>query len=181
MMTITDITRNVRGTLSQESCALLQSLAQGLPENGAVLDVYPGDGLSTVSMVLGLAEDRNGVRIYALDPALPTGLLSSLKMFQCREVVTPIMGYPEVAVALMNKRSMNLVVVQSPAEHVDPRSALVESITTAKYTVRKNGRVVISIPETVPVDWVRKQFPAEFVIMEGLGSDSLVVFEYRPK
>jgi hypothetical protein len=158
-MTIQDIVRQVRGTLSLEACTLLDELVKNVPTDGMILDFCPGGGLSTVVMAVAVQRYERQARIVAIDSHITNPLaskpveegtllpfLSSLRTFRCADVVTPILGVPASMDALLRKNTANMVMIQIPPTHVDPVRALETSVQIAQYAIRRGGKIVAYCP-----------------------------------
>lgn len=185
-----DITRNVRGALSLEQCDIIAALAAKVPAKGSILDICPGEGRSTVVLSTHIGPTK-GICIYSVDThitdprserALTEGtlnpFLSNLRTYQCMAPVVPVLAPPSRAVLMLNKRSVNLCVVQVPASHIDPAEGLRAGIEAAQHVVRKDGRVVVAIPDSVSPSTVTAQFGRDYKQVHQCAG--LVVFLYQP-
>lgn len=188
-MTILDITRNVRGDLSEAQCTILRDLAAKVTTKGSILDLCPGEGRSTVIMATAV---KDKVRLFAVDthvtnprPNTPVSegslypFLTNLQAFKCRGSVVPIIGSVEDVRRVFGKRSINLCVIQTPVEHIDPPTATQAAIEAAKHVVRKGGKVAVMIPAGTNPGPITSQFKKDFTCV--VDTPEAQVFEYLPK
>lgn len=153
-----------QGSLSEVACQTLYSLAQQVPEDGVIFDLYSGEGRSTIAMALGLEQAGSmlaGVRIVSMDTHVinPTSttpyadgtilkFLDTLRRFRVIHRVSAMVG-TENMLTVFNKRSANLVVLQSPSCQVAVEDVLETSIQHAQGIIRKNGHIVTVRPPGV--------------------------------
>ena len=151
----------ISGSLAPEDCQTLSRMAADVPANGSILDLNCGNGLSTVFMALAL---RTNVIITAIDSHITNPLsdnpykegslmafLGALRRFKVAGRVIPIVAPTHVVDRVLNKRSANLIVVQSPAV-ITPalnEDVMVHSIELAKYAIRRGGIIVVCCPNPV--------------------------------
>jgi hypothetical protein len=181
----------ISGSLAPEDCQTLSELAADIPANGSILDLNCGRGRSTIFMALAL---RTNVTITAIDshitnplsdsPYQEGSLLAFLGILRrckvaCR--VIPIVAPVHMVDKVVNKRSHNLVVVQSPAT-ITPslnEDVMVRSIELAKYAIRRGGVVVVCCPNPVYRPVFDRMIDQQFRGMEQVcASAGLVGFRY---
>lgn len=154
---IDNILRHVPGTLSAASCLTLCKLVKGVAKDSLILDLSPGEGRSTV--VLGTAVewyDKAEAAIVAVDSHITNPasdrpfeegtlmrMLTHLRTFRVLKRVIPLVKGPGAVSLLLNKKSVNLAVVQVPTAHVDFRQALETGIGEAQFAIRKGGKIVV--------------------------------------
>ena len=114
------------GSLSSAACQLLYTMAQQVPEDGVIFDLYSGEGRSTIAMAMGLESAGStliGVRIVSMDTHITNiassspyedgtilKFLGTLRKFRVINRVSALVG-TENLLNIFNKRSANLVVI----------------------------------------------------------------------
>lgn len=172
---LSDILRNVRGNLSEDQCNLLARLVEDLSPGETILDLYPGEGKSTVVLSSALGTKRG--KIYSIDthilnPRSDRGVeegslktfLANLRTFRAGASVIPIIASVDAVSGLLNKKSVNLVVVQIPTEHIDAGGLLRACIQTGQYTLRKGGKIAVLMPPGTDHAGVLLQFKGSFTL-----------------
>jgi hypothetical protein len=154
-----------QGTLSGNACELLAKFATEIPSNGVILDLNCGSGRSTVVMALALQTVKRGdAAILAVDSHITNPLsenpykegsimmlLESLRHFKVANRVIPIVSPLHQADKLIDKRSANLIVVQSPVTILSSfnEDAVVGGIQLAKYAIRRGGIILVCCPNPI--------------------------------
>lgn len=149
------------GSLSLKDSQWLNQLAADVPAGGTVLDLNCGAGRSTVCMATAL---RKSVTITAIDshvtnplstsPYLEGSLLAfleTIRRFKVTDRVIPVVSPVHLVERVINKRSANLIVVQSPVT-ITPslnEDAMCHSIELAKYAIRRGGIIIVCCPNPV--------------------------------
>lgn len=160
--TVQNVLRTVRGRLSFNMCEILWALVQSLPEDALILDICPGDGQSTVILAKAAeAGNKAGIRVVAVDSHITDPLsqrphetgtllnfLAHLRLFNVTGRVTALVAAPSIISVLLNKRSINLALVQVPTSHLDYGEALYLGIQQAQFAIRKGGVIVVPGSDT---------------------------------
>lgn len=181
---LTDILRIVNGQLSVAHGTLLEKLIKEMPSGGSVLDLYPGEGRSTIIMASTMERLKKSGRIFAVDthitnPRSDRGIeegtlgpfMINLRSFKCSGRVTPIIGSAGDLDGLLNKKSVNLCCIQIPDNHTDPQALLNQLIGIAKNVIRKGGQIAVASQLKLH----GKEFGADYSTSHKL--DGLVVFK----
>lgn len=156
-MALESIIRMVSGRLSRPLCDLLYGLAGEVPDDGVILDLYCGEGLFTLVLAAGLKDrGKTQASIVALDthilkPLSATPhedgtlltLMKNLHRARVLQNVVPIVASATLFDKLTNKRSANLVVIQSPVINSTLNGELHSSLSVAKQAIRNGGKIVI--------------------------------------
>ncbi len=159
-MDLEAIFRMVSGRLSISTCHLLSDLVEELPDAGVVLDLYCNEGLSTV--VLASSMDYYGksqATVIAVDTHITNPRsdtphedgtimkhLKNLRSFRVLHRVTPIVTSVSFIYKLLNKRSVNLVVVQVPVNSATMMDSLLPEIQLGQEVIRNGGKIVVCCP-----------------------------------
>ena len=181
----------ITGNISADDCEILSQLAADIPTNGSILDLNCGNGLSTVVKARTL---RTGVTITAIDSHITNPLadnpykegsimafLGALRRFKIAGRVIPIVAPTHMVDRVLNKRSANLIVVQSPAS-ITPalnEDVMVRSIELAKYAIRRGGVIVVCCPNPIYRPMFDRMVDQQFRGMDQVcASAGLVGFRY---
>ena len=107
--------------------------------------------------------------------------LGALRQFKVIGRVIPIVAPIHMVERVVNKRSHNLVVVQSPAT-ITPslnEDVMVRSIELAKYAIRRGGIIVVCCPNPIYRSGFDRMIDQQFRGMEQVcASVGLVGFKY---
>jgi hypothetical protein len=186
------IIQTVNGTLSSSVCKRLVVLAQEVPDDGVILDLYCGEGRSTVVMATALAVHAGNVKIVALDTHITDPLsmtpyedgtmarfYAHLRRFNITNRVIPLTTVAENIPYLLNRRSINLVVIQAPACAFVVEDAFETCIEVAQYVVRKLGRIVLIRPAHIETNvfrgFISDRFNRDFNLIEE--KNGLIIYE----
>jgi hypothetical protein len=107
--------------------------------------------------------------------------LGAIRRFKVAHRVIPIVAPVHMVDKVTNKRSANLVVVQSPATLTPSlnEDVLVHSIELAKYAIRRGGIIVVCCPNPIYRPAFDRMIDQQFRGMEKLGTSSETVgFKY---
>ena len=159
-MELDSICRMVSGKLSTNTCQLLSDLVAELPDAGVVLDLYCSEGLSTV--ILAASMDYYGksqATVIAVDTHVTNPIsdtphedgtimkhLKNLRNFRVLHRVTPIVTPVSFITKLLNKRSVNLVVVQVPVNSAAMMDSLLPEVQLGQEVIRNGGKIVVCCP-----------------------------------
>jgi hypothetical protein len=176
---ITTILSQVDGHLAGTACRILWELATELPLGAMILDLNCGEGRSTVTLALAVKKAANEATILAADshitdPWSATSMqdgnmmrfLLNLQRFQVAQCVVPIVA-PIYKLGFINKRSANLIVIQSPTtvRSLYNEDAMSYCVSVAKKAVRKGGLIVVCCPGEMHhqafQSFVTREFPKE--------------------
>lgn len=160
-----EVMNYTQGTLSLGDCELLAQLASDVPSNGTILDLNCGNGRSTITMALALRENKRGTAtIIAVDSHITNPLsinpykegsimtlLESLRHFQVSSWVIPVISPVHTLSRLVDKRSANMVVIQSPATMMASFSedVMIASMELSKDAIRRGGSILVCCPNPV--------------------------------
>lgn len=154
----------ISGTLSMDVCNVLAQHAVSVPADGMILDLNCGEGRSTVAMALALQRMSRTATVLAVDTHIRhilsenpykegtiLELLEALRYFQVGEHVVPIVASTDKLRSFINKRSANMIVVQSPSTLTTAfnEDALAQSLEIAQYAIRRGGMVFVACPNPV--------------------------------
>jgi hypothetical protein len=160
---INNIIARVNGNLNPSTCETLSGLVGSMPVGGTILDLNCGEGRSTVVMGLALEQAAKEGTIVAIDshvtdPFSDTPFqdgtvmrfLLNLRKFGVMQRVVSVVA-PVYNLSFVNKRSANLVVIQSPltSRSAWNEDALDQSMKIAKFALRKGGNIAICCPAEV--------------------------------
>jgi hypothetical protein len=159
-MELDSIKRMVSGKLSTDTCKLLTDLVADLPDAGVALDLYCGEGLSTVvlahsmdyygkSQATVIAVDTHVTNPISDTPHEDGSVMKHLKNLRSQRVlhrVTPIVASVSLVARLPNKRSVNLVVVQVPANSATMMDSLLPEVQLGQEVIRNGGKIVVCCP-----------------------------------
>ena len=187
------ILSQVGGQVSRKALMLLTALAKDLPEDGAALDLYCGEGRSTIALATALEASENaGATVLAVDTHITNPLSQNphedgtiqqffrhLRRFKVLHRVIPVMASVSVTRTIFNKRSFNLVVVQTPAHGIE--DALAEGIDIAQYAVRVHGKIAVLRPVGLDMQTFRRfiepKFGPEFVL-DMLADEETAIYQF---
>jgi tRNA1(Val) A37 N6-methylase TrmN6 len=151
------ILSSIDGNLSKDTCKGLVALAKRVPDEGTILDINCGEGRSTV--LLAVANEQ--AQVISMDSHITNPLsatpyqegnimryLVSMQRFKVSHRVIPVIISSTGIVSYVNKRSANLVVVQSPAttQKKFSEDGLELGIEAAKKAIRKGGTIAVCCP-----------------------------------
>lgn len=160
---ISNVIARVNGNLKPETCEVLAKLAGSVPSGGTILDLNCGEGRSTICMALALRQVSKEATILAIDSHITDPIsetpyqdgtvmrfLLNLRKFEVMQQVVPVVA-PAYNLGFINKRSANLVIIQSPATSRSAwnEDALEQSMAIAKYALRKGGIIAACCPADV--------------------------------
>lgn len=151
-MDVQTIQRMVHGSLSLNVCQLLSDLIEELPDSGSVLDLYCGAGLSTVLLASSMDYyGKNSATILSVDTHISNPLsdtphvdgtilthLKNLRSFRVLNRVTTVIATTGMIGKLLNKKSVNLVVMQVP-----DMDSMLYDIQLSQEVIRNGGKIVV--------------------------------------
>lgn len=198
MMDFNPLLNATDGSLSADACLFLFTMAQQIPEDGVIFDMYSGEGRSTIAMAMGLEAGGStlaGVRIVSMDTHITNPMsmtpyedgtilkfLGALRKFRVINRVSALIG-TENLLNIFNKRSANLVVIQSPSCPVALEDVMATSILHAQGVIRRNGHIVVVRPRGISVEdfrrFVAARFGEGFTRVENGIIDNLIVYIAR--
>lgn len=165
---VTDIISQVQGTLTLSACEHIYHHTKDVPDKGVILDLCCGVGRSTVLLGMGLGD--NGIaqpRIISVDTHVTNPLstapysegtlmsfLHNVRHWNLQDVVCPVISPPDAVHTLVNKRSINMAVVQSPVtqQHEFCGDALVDNLQLALHCMRQKGHIVVCCSNSSAVE-----------------------------
>lgn len=154
---VADVVRNVQGNIGLDACRILFNMVDDIPKDGVILDICSGYGRSTIVMAKALETwgkteasiisvdshitDPLSERAYEKGSLLP--FLAHLRRFKVMSRVSPLLIGAHAISKILNKKSANLVVVQTPVVHSNFEAVLSLGIQQAQFAIRKDGRITV--------------------------------------
>jgi len=163
-----NIRRQISGSLSTDTCAVVFDLIENLPKDGVILDLNHSTGLSTVVLAKALIGwQKEDAYIIAIDPHISKpgadnpyvegtlgSFLKNLRLFDVSHCVVPIVANITTITQIFNKKNADFVVVQIPDNSVGVRASLEKAVHIAQFSIRKGGIIVVLCPtDTVRIDF----------------------------